>query len=222
MFYKYPSNIEEAAKILDKVMPEWYKKIDLKILNLREGKRCILGQLYGNYDAGMKHIFNVDMSYTENRDIFLHDKVFGMSARVLEWEFKINKRLKEGGVNFLEALALMKQGKKVRRKSWYNSYYISLNKDSGAIFTNEGTRYVYCVSDLEATDWQEYEYNTIDDLNVGDLVTLHSDTLLPSLVDVVCTIVQDIDGNKHILGNNTIYKNIDSRLTLLKKVNANN
>ena len=41
------ARVAKGAAALDKVMPGWESKIDLSILDLGDGCRCVLGQLFG-------------------------------------------------------------------------------------------------------------------------------------------------------------------------------
>lgn len=54
-----PSAIDRAhrgAILLDRRQPDWWKKIDLRILNLRLSKLCILGQVYGDFFVGVDQL----------------------------------------------------------------------------------------------------------------------------------------------------------------------
>lgn len=53
----FPKTVQECAELLDEVMPDWYTKIDERLLNLTSGTKCIIGQLYGGYGAGMRKLF---------------------------------------------------------------------------------------------------------------------------------------------------------------------
>lgn len=53
----FPKTVRECAELLDEVMPDWYTKIDERKLNLTSCSKCIIGQLYGGYGAGMRKLF---------------------------------------------------------------------------------------------------------------------------------------------------------------------
>lgn len=46
-------DIHEAADFLDSEVPNWSEQIDTEKLNMLEARRCILGQLYGDYTTGL-------------------------------------------------------------------------------------------------------------------------------------------------------------------------
>ncbi len=46
--------VEAGAKLLDEKVPGWREKIDLDSLDVGNHSSCILGQLYGEYSAGMR------------------------------------------------------------------------------------------------------------------------------------------------------------------------
>lgn len=55
-----------GARFLDKKDPGWFTKIDTRILDISDGRACVLGQLYGYYTTGCKKLgigFGKAMSY---------------------------------------------------------------------------------------------------------------------------------------------------------------
>ena len=49
-----------GAAYLDEVCPGWYRRIDRDLLDLGNGRACILGQLYGSFVSGLTgcHLIN--------------------------------------------------------------------------------------------------------------------------------------------------------------------
>lgn len=45
--------IQRGAALLDQHNPDWWKKIDLRSLDMRSHYDCIMGQLYVNYYLGL-------------------------------------------------------------------------------------------------------------------------------------------------------------------------
>lgn len=41
-----------AACALDRYRPDWYRRLDLDRLDLASTRRCVLGQVYGDYGSG--------------------------------------------------------------------------------------------------------------------------------------------------------------------------
>lgn len=50
---KLQQRVERGAKWLDEVSPQWITMIDLTRLDLGNSRCCVLGQVYGDYDAGL-------------------------------------------------------------------------------------------------------------------------------------------------------------------------
>lgn len=48
------NDVEGAAEFLDDVHPDWYNKVDTKIINMASFTSCVLGQLYDGYSNGCK------------------------------------------------------------------------------------------------------------------------------------------------------------------------
>ena len=46
------ATVRLGAKLLDKKFPGWAKKITPDILELNDPHRCVLGQLYGDFEKG--------------------------------------------------------------------------------------------------------------------------------------------------------------------------
>lgn len=45
--------VADGAALLDEHKPGWWQKVDLDHLDLHDCEACILGQLFGHYDAGL-------------------------------------------------------------------------------------------------------------------------------------------------------------------------
>lgn len=50
------ASVEKGAQLLDQKKPGWYLKIDIARLEMETCRRCVLGQLYGEYDVGLAHL----------------------------------------------------------------------------------------------------------------------------------------------------------------------
>jgi hypothetical protein len=59
-------SVERGAALLDKIEPGWELKIDLAELNLSSSCRCVLGQLYGEYEEGCEILFDTNPAYDDN------------------------------------------------------------------------------------------------------------------------------------------------------------
>lgn len=49
-------SVQAGAKLLDEHFIGWASKINTTDLNMSDGLRCILGQLYGGYSKGLNHL----------------------------------------------------------------------------------------------------------------------------------------------------------------------
>lgn len=48
--------VASGMELLDEKIPGWTKKIELESLNIAFSHDCILGQLFGNYLRGLRHL----------------------------------------------------------------------------------------------------------------------------------------------------------------------
>lgn len=56
----YEEEIARGMALLDDQEPGWYKKISLKELALGSTSYCVLGQVYGDFDDGIRQLFDGD------------------------------------------------------------------------------------------------------------------------------------------------------------------
>lgn len=54
--------VQQGAAYLDDVDPGWHRRIDSEILELGDGKHCILGQLHGEFRLGLGRSNLISMS----------------------------------------------------------------------------------------------------------------------------------------------------------------
>lgn len=62
-------------------------------------------------------------------------------------------------MNFIEAIELLKENKKVRRKGWSGTYFIHIYYDQLVFYLNENNpaeKFTFEAEDLYAEDWEEY------------------------------------------------------------------
>lgn len=55
-----PDEIKAGMALLDEKAPGWREKIDLEELDLGECHACILGQVFGHYNAGKRALAEAD------------------------------------------------------------------------------------------------------------------------------------------------------------------
>ena len=107
MKYQYPTNITQAARILDKACPKWWDKIT-RPLNMSDSYKCILGQVFGGYDIGFRILFGKAPSgINEGRD-----DIFGINAPSTNWQDKIDERKYGIHVDMTAPVALKKKKNK--------------------------------------------------------------------------------------------------------------
>jgi len=153
MSYEYPKSISEAAILLDKAFLNWDKKINLNILDMTDGGKCILGQLYPSYARGIEVLFNIDMEdckYPLVRD----DCIFGTLAVKHTWIEEIESR---SGNNFTWAVEQLKAGHKVKRKTWTKTVYWQNHKNHNHIVNQVNNVPVFHIDHLIANDWILYK-----------------------------------------------------------------
>ncbi len=66
-----PRSIYKAAKLLDGCYKGWYKKIDVKLLQISDCKFCVLGQLFG--DCYKQNIFDPKAGFAGEPGVFGQD-----------------------------------------------------------------------------------------------------------------------------------------------------
>lgn len=63
--------VNKGIKLLNRIYPDWYKRIDLDTLDMSSYSRCILGQLFREYAYGISYLSdetryrNITFSATE-------------------------------------------------------------------------------------------------------------------------------------------------------------
>lgn len=87
--YGYPDSIEEAARLLDIVKPDWYKQVNILKLSMMDGTKCVLGQLYGQWWKGMHSLFG---STRPGDNYRASDTIFGNMANPISWVKQIEDR----------------------------------------------------------------------------------------------------------------------------------
>ncbi len=48
--------VKAGAALLDRKRPGWANKVVAETLDMREGEQCVLGQIFGDFDAGLRKI----------------------------------------------------------------------------------------------------------------------------------------------------------------------
>lgn len=56
MTAKYFEQISAGMKMLDYAKPNWRKDLDLDVLCMSDMRRCVLGQLYGDFSDGVFYL----------------------------------------------------------------------------------------------------------------------------------------------------------------------
>lgn len=83
-----------GARLLDDIKPGWYKLIDLGQLDMGNCYRCILGQVYGDYDraiglwpeaADLTTVLPIEMILPNDRIDFAVDHGFSLPSHY-PWE----------------------------------------------------------------------------------------------------------------------------------------
>jgi hypothetical protein len=87
----YPMTVKAGALALDKIMPGWFRKIDVDMLDMNDCAKCIVGQLNGGISYGFSDFLN---SHFECYDVRIYeDGAFGYRTSLNEWIAEIKQRL---------------------------------------------------------------------------------------------------------------------------------
>lgn len=147
MVYIQPNSYEEAANILDTAYPGWHKLIDKDTLNMKWSNKCILGQIGKGDDRRYYPIMEKLFGERGNGN----HPFFGIKANKDKWIELINQRFEQEnkGMNFGQALELIKQGKEVRRIEWNQTHnYIKMSLKNMPPLSKES---------ILAEDWEEVD-----------------------------------------------------------------
>lgn len=49
--------VARGARLLDEAVPDWTKRVALDALAMERCDRCVLGQVHGSYDRGIRTLF---------------------------------------------------------------------------------------------------------------------------------------------------------------------
>lgn len=52
----YRARVAQGAALLDREVPDWWRRINLDTLRMSACSSCVLGQLYGDYDIGLDQL----------------------------------------------------------------------------------------------------------------------------------------------------------------------
>lgn len=77
--------VNRGVALLDEWVPNWRERVKIEHLWMPSGTRCILGQLYGEFDIGAEAL---DITYEEDQYgfcIYLEDKFDQYAELQTEW-----------------------------------------------------------------------------------------------------------------------------------------
>jgi len=58
MSYPYQEYVQNGVAALNKIEPEWWTKVSLWKLDMHSTRRCILGQVFGDFEYGLRKLWN--------------------------------------------------------------------------------------------------------------------------------------------------------------------
>lgn len=88
--------IKKGARFLDKKVPKWWRKINTSTLDIDSCEDCILGQLFGYYENGIKEL---NLETGKNTDGMAFNNLNpGNPQQTNFWIDEILKRRKNGGL----------------------------------------------------------------------------------------------------------------------------
>src|SRR5690625_6974131 len=56
------NRVKKGAELLDTAQPNWYEQIELSQLDLSSCRKCILGQMFGDFSDGAEVLFKDELS----------------------------------------------------------------------------------------------------------------------------------------------------------------
>lgn len=63
------AQVDRAARHLDVTRSTWYRDVDLGWLDMNSSRRCVLGQLYGDYRSGLRALYGpFDVPFPQRLD----------------------------------------------------------------------------------------------------------------------------------------------------------
>lgn len=93
----YRLTVTDAASLLDRAAPNWFRRVNLDTLDLSSRTMCVLGQLFGDYSEGRRLI-----SYHDEEGLCMNiagSGVFSANAPHRdEWMEAIAQRLRAAPV----------------------------------------------------------------------------------------------------------------------------
>jgi len=95
---RFEKRAERGANLLDSILPEWMTMINVVLLDIRMCSRCILGQIYGNYERGCREVgidrFDNSVFGKPVRNGFLiaSDSVMSALKTNAAWKSELSKR----------------------------------------------------------------------------------------------------------------------------------
>lgn len=81
--------VADDAKLLDQLWPGWHNIIDTNTLNLQSTKRCVLGQITGDYDSA---IITVNKACNKACNYLRLAPTFAKRDFEGDWIYEIEKR----------------------------------------------------------------------------------------------------------------------------------
>jgi hypothetical protein len=81
------SRVARGAAFLDEKAPGWEKRINTQILDVADPAVCVVGQIYGGWERGLRK-----MELNESPYVFTFNHGFQDPSDTAEWIKLINKR----------------------------------------------------------------------------------------------------------------------------------
>jgi hypothetical protein len=65
--------VQREARVLDAAVPGWEERIDVDLLDMQRCKRCVLGQIFGDYRSGNVRYAGIQRRRWAYRSSFAQD-----------------------------------------------------------------------------------------------------------------------------------------------------
>ncbi len=102
--------VELGATVLDEYASDWYRFVDLELLDIQSTQNCVLGQIFGSFKNGTRDLGFEGDRYEEERLGFelTHDeycsKFVGGIAEQYEDEWRGHVMLRRNGEKYADSI----------------------------------------------------------------------------------------------------------------------
>lgn len=186
MVYELPQTVVEAALVLDKDKPDWFRLVNLDIFNMGDCEKCISAQVYKKdwRDVQIRLFGKDNIESNEGkktRNIFAGSNILWIK----EILFRRYGNKTDEVHDFIWAMLRIKESKKIRQSDWAPDHYWYYHFGDRRIKSHNGQSGDYpilldnmSVDIISAKNWEEYTPKIrFIDLKVGQKFCFAGDSI---------------------------------------------